>query len=267
MLAERDEVLRRETNEQSLRIRGEFASRGLGASGMVVGALIELQIDRLRKLVQAAVDIRREMSATVPELASPEQLAILRDRLHGVIDAQWTHLAGTLRQYGYTDDVPRILGSAQYDSTTLSLKSEADRGLRNVEDAYALGMLRPSGNGSIVINITGTVGGLNLGAIAGDMNAVVNAFGGQEGQALAQAIKRVTEAVAADNSSSPEERAEAIETLAAITDEAARPPERRRLHLVRALIARAGPLILKIPDMVDAWNRIESWFVPKPPGT
>lgn len=177
--------------------------------------------------------------------------------------------------YGYGgDDTHRILGSAQYDSTTLSIRSQVTRELKNIEDEVALGMHRstPPGPSAITVNISGgIVGGINLGAIAGDMNVAINAVQGAGGEALAQAMKRVTEAVASDTSLSPEKRAEAIEILTAITQEAAQPPERRKWHLVRSLAAQAGSIILKVPQLVDAWNtlhtQITGWFSQTPPGT
>lgn len=85
-LAERAEVLMKETHEESLRTRSDFAVRGLAVSGMVIAALIDAQVERIRKVARAACDIRREMCKTVPELASEEQLNSLRDRLHQRID-------------------------------------------------------------------------------------------------------------------------------------------------------------------------------------
>ncbi len=71
--AHNDQLLR-EVEEQSLRVQGEYASRGAGASSMVVAALLDLQISRLRALVRGACERRRTMCRTVPELGSEDQL-------------------------------------------------------------------------------------------------------------------------------------------------------------------------------------------------
>ncbi len=259
-LTERAEVLLREAEPKSL--------------GIDTLDLVKAEIERIRKLVRVGCDLRREMSKMFPELASAQHLNALRDRLHARIDAEWADIPDRLGSYTAGREQPTMwLDSKYYKHTPRELKTEVTRELANIADEVTLGMLKPTPSGSsIVVNITGgIVAGINLGAIAGDMNAAINTFQGPGGEALAQAIKQVTEAVATDTSLSPEARAEAIETLTAITQEAALPPERRKRHLVRSLITRAGSIILKVPQLVEAWNtlqtQITTWFGQTPPGT
>jgi hypothetical protein len=270
-----EERLAMETEVQSLNTREAYASKGASTSGGLIVVLMELQVTRLRAVVRGACERRRTMVRTVPELGYEDQINALRDRLSTWLDMQWGALPAMLSRYfGYVGVSAEVLQWVdRVSDTLLSLKNELARELDNIKDEVALGMHQPRSAGpGITITITGgTVGGVNLGSIIGDMNVAIDSVHQAGGETLAQAIKRVTEAIDNEASLNPDKRAEVIETLAAITQEAALPPQRRKWHLVRSLLAHAGTIILKVPQLVDAWTNLSTqvtkWFGQNPPGT
>lgn len=227
----------------------------------------DLYITYLRAVVRAACQRRRYMCRTVPELGVKAELDPLRDQLFRWLDAEWGALPGRLsRHFGGAGVPPEVLELVDASLGTLAnLKEEITRELDNLGDEIALDMHKPVAAASnITVNISGTVGGINFGNIAGDMNAAVNSLRGVEGELLARLLKQVTEGAANCDSLDPQERAESVEHLTAIAEEAVLPPERRKWRTVAVLVGRVGSILLKAPETIDSWNRLHAqlaaWF-------
>ncbi len=149
-LAKEGDRLRESVHEESLKTRSEFVKHGHGGGSSVLNAaLIGLEIDRLRKLAQAACDIRREMYKTVVELRAPAQIDALKGRIRSMIEGQWATLhAGIARLVGgpaKEDEIRRLLDSPQFQSEFDRIKAEADREIEIIRGEAAVGVHDPHG--------------------------------------------------------------------------------------------------------------------------
>lgn len=158
-LAKEGDRLRESVHEESLKTLSEFVKHGHGGgSGVFNAALIGLEIDRLRKLAQAACDIRRDMYKTVAELRDPAQLDALKGRIRSMIEGQWATLhTGIARLVGgpaQEGEIRRLLDSPQFNSEFDRIKAEADREIEIIRGEAALEVHDPQGtNGRVEENL------------------------------------------------------------------------------------------------------------------
>ncbi len=143
-LAKRADELAREVRRKSVEITSRFAAHGHGpGSGTIVAAIGEAEIERLRQLAQAACDIRRDLFKSVPELGSPEQLSLLRDKVHGMLDAQWRDLhVGIARLVGgvqHEGEVRRLV-DARFGAGLESIKAWVAREIEIISGECELGL-------------------------------------------------------------------------------------------------------------------------------
>lgn len=257
-VAAADSEIRTKAAQETAALRTDAQRRGVFHSGMHIAGQIKIQTQRLEELKNRWIVIRRELVRSIPELGSADQIAQLRQEIGQVLEAQWAHVADTVRRSvpGASDaDIERILGSGEYADTLLRLKSETERDLRILEGEVGLGMHAPAKPASsITVNIKdSTVAGLNLGTVMGDLNAAVQSIHEAGNAQLAKILKDLIERVAAD-ADLGEERRDAIESLTVISEEAALPADQRRPGMVRRLMSGLGPLLTRTAELAQIWQ-------------
>jgi hypothetical protein len=186
-----------------------------------------------------------------------------------MVSAQWATLhIGIARYVGgvqYEQDVRKmLLDFPSWSAAHSQIEAEAEREIAMITREVPLGMHRPSGLATTINISGGIVGGVNLGTIVGDMNtAMIPLQATAGGEEVAQALKRLTEAVAAADELG-EKRGEIIESLAVVTEEAALPPDRRKGHVVKGLLERMGPALSAVANLTQIWGAVypllANWF-------
>jgi hypothetical protein len=110
----------------------------------------------------------------------------------------------------------------------------------------------PSTRSPIILNIShSNIAGLNVDGVVGSIQATVNTLqtGGEE--KIAEALKALAEAIAAEATLSAETKRESLELLSGIGDELARPGDQRRPGVLRTIGASLKVLVSN-PDKVYA---------------
>ncbi len=107
-----------------------------------------------------------------------------------------------------------------------------------------------------IIHITNsTFGTLNTGDVLGSINSHVSTVTGQSAEDFRAAITEFARAVD-QNSHLPEEgRRTVLESIDVVAEEANRPPEKRRLRAVHALLAAVPGTIAVSGGAIEAWDR------------
>src|SRR5579859_4402995 len=156
-VAKRSEELLRQTERDSLEWRSRFVQHGhTGWSSPMVAKLLELQLERLRALVQYACQTRRELCNKFPKMCAPEMLLDLQNELHGRISAEQNHIphavAGLVGGPSEEPKVSQMLNSS-FETSLLLLRGDMERELKRIEHESNLGMLAPEQPASITVNI------------------------------------------------------------------------------------------------------------------
>jgi len=115
---------------------------------------------------------------------------------------------------------------------------------------------RPSATPAQVINVYGTVGTLNTGQVLGSIHSHVSAVtGSPTADAFREAIEELARLIAHDEALSDESRKEALEGIDLVAEEASRPPDKRRLGAVRAVLSALPGAIAISGGAIEAWDR------------
>ena len=109
---------------------------------------------------------------------------------------------------------------------------------------------------SQVINVYGTVGTLNTGQVLGNIQSHVSAVtGSPSADAFREAVEELAKLIAQDGAFSDASRREILESIDLVAEEASRPPEKRRLGAVRAVLSALPGAIAISGGAIEAWDR------------
>jgi hypothetical protein len=115
---------------------------------------------------------------------------------------------------------------------------------------------RPPAAPSQVINVYGTVGTLNTGQVLGNIQSHVSSVtGSPSADAFREAVEELAKLIAQDGAFSDESRREILESIDLVAEEASRPPEKRRLGAVRAVLSALPGAIAISGGAIEAWDR------------
>lgn len=100
----------------------------------------------------------------------------------------------------------------------------------------------------------GNIGNLNLGEVVGNIESRINSVMGPEAATFAEAVKALVEIVQTGAGLSDPDRAEAISYLDAISEEAERPLDKRRVAVVGAIVARLAQVMALAEATHNVWQ-------------
>src|SRR2546428_5490053 len=123
----------------------------------------------------------------------------------------------------------------------------------NGDAAPTIGPSRPKPARVAIYNY-GPVGTLNTGQVLGDIHSHVSAVTGVSAEAFREAIEKFAESIAHNQELSDENRQLVLESIDVAAEEAARPPEKRRLGVVRAMLAAVPGAIAVSGGAIEAWH-------------
>jgi len=236
------------------RIENEHAVKGLGRSGALLMARHERRLRTLEELVRERIRLEKD-EAEYP--LAPEDEETWNDELLETIMELTKDQEARLRQ-AFEEDCRRILGSASetlIDAASDPINKRRLLAIREVEimkdeRAHRKEATPPPAPSSVTLNISHSqIAGLNIGGTVGSIEATVNNLQTAGSAQLAEAIKKLAEAIPGSDGLKADDKRGSLELVSAMGDELARPPEKRRLTVLRnaardlkALLVHTGEL-------------------------
>lgn len=110
-----------------------------------------------------------------------------------------------------------------------------------------------------VINIhSSNVGNLNVGSQVGIINTNLQTMskGGDAEQKFAQALEEITQAIVSEASLSENQKQEAMQAIATLSQEATKKPEERSKGTIKALVGWLPTVISTADGLVTLWNNL-----------
>ncbi len=256
---EEEAQLLQRAQEECQRLRSNLQSRGVLHSSTLTGGVFQAYFKMLEDAVEARIRLRREITRTVRQLASPDHLARLGESLERYVDTRWLNLPGLMvrwcQEMASEEDLRRELTSGAWAGQAEHLNRRATHRLKVLEREVALGMMEPK-RPEVVLNITDSnVAGLNLGSVMGNIQAFVVSLQNEGNPDLARALKQLIEAVAATEALGAE-RTEVIESLTTIGEHAVLPQSQRRPGLVRTLMNSLGATLAHVANLAQIWSAV-----------
>jgi hypothetical protein len=98
------------------------------------------------------------------------------------------------------------------------------------------------------------VNSIVLGATVDKIESNINASRGIGGEQLAAALKAVTEACTGADELGPAQRSEALELIEFLSEQAAAPPDRRRVAVLRSAARALGAIMVGAATAGEVWN-------------
>lgn len=205
-----------------------MAARGLSQSGPRLVAEIEIIFSGIGSVIDQAVAYRKELGARVPALLTAGNLKVFQDKLNQYIDGgvNGVKQRSTIQPRGAGG--PVLVQIA--DQKAYSLKARLNQTLAALPLEVRLGMT-PSGQPNMAnIHISNnTIANLNLGSIIGDLNGSIHQLNTTGHDELAGKLGKLTEGIADCSDLNDGTRKEMLEHLAVVSEEAAKPMEKRKM--------------------------------------
>ena len=229
-------------------IKASHSARGILLSGATIRAITDARVALCETLIDCRLDARRKYGATNRALLSGERLNQLKTECLNTVESFATALNSIAA------DVPGLSNIPGHSETyTSPLRTKVEREIRRLEIEGKVGMI-DTAKGTTVLNISNSVvTGLNVGAVVGDMSTTVNHLQHQGNADVANAFKVLIEAFAGDEQLGNSRR-DVLEHLVVIGDEADKPPEKRRLGVVRSSFEHIRSLITVASQANQLWT-------------
>ena len=246
-----------DTEREVKAVQHETTVRGLLHSGGRHVKEMEIRFDKIVVgTIKAAISKRRELGAKFPELLTEPLLNQLKERLktraESFVEGQKTRatIGGTDRS-GIAG-VLVTLAKQKADGFKVLIGQEVEA----LRLEGRLGMHKQETK--VTFNISNsTIASLNLGTVVGDLTASVQALNNQGQQELARTIQLLAEALAGSTELPADRRKELMEHLSLVSEEVARPPEKRKMGLVKSSIAVLQAGLATASTIADLWKPVE----------
>jgi hypothetical protein len=102
-----------------------------------------------------------------------------------------------------------------------------------------------------------TIGQLNMGEVVGNIETNLKAVTGPSAEELAQVLKSLVEAIAADGALPDDAKREALQNIDVLASAAAQAPARRAIGPVKAVLTATGALLAAGSSAVSIWQAAE----------
>jgi hypothetical protein len=245
-------------------INNEHAARGMGRSGALVQQRHERRLQTLKSILVARIRLERDLEeypltredeeTWFPDLQE-SLIGILRDqgqRLsdHLVADEALALGRGALR--AYSEDA-----ATQINQLRLEYLYEANLMKGEREHRKKAPPAAPPAN--IVLNISQSqVAGLNVAGVVGTLQASLTTIQTGGEQRIAEALKALAEAIAADAALSNGAKAESLAHVSAMGEELSKPPEQRRPGVLRTMAGGLVGLIVHTDKVYAAYEILKT---------
>jgi hypothetical protein len=227
---------------------------GLRNSGNHLIEEMNLTFDSMRLSLEKAIGVRKEISVHVPEMLSTATLDDLAIRLSRYVDGA-SNAAMSPPEMDITGPV-RIAFSGRVQQRTEELRSFVARQILALKTEAQLGIPQSKNFQMTTYNISNNAN-VNLGTVIGDMNGSIQRLneGGQ--LQLAEALKKLTEAIISSTELETAKQKELLEHLELVSDEAAKPVEKRKMSLLKTSIETIKGMLLAGSQALALWQGVE----------
>ena len=259
LIGEKRKVFEREKAQQ-------WERQPMAQSASVVSGILQkwraYQID----LINAQIDIRRELALKEPVLASEEQLELLLSKIERSILMGYNQRAEKLREFAGGRQVSSAVLQAvaqAWERDDYSIIPDARNRLEQLKIEIRQGLHKPVANHMNIEINNSTVYQLNLGQILGDMNNAVTTLTQNGHTDIASALKGLIERIAASDDPALNKK-DVLEHLAFISQEAALSATDRKQGLVRTALSHVQTAVQAAATLSQAWTTfgpiIEGFF-------
>ncbi len=119
---------------------------------------------------------------------------------------------------------------------------------------------RPLGSGTrprqhVEVHNYGSLGTLNTGEVLGSIHSRASTVAGVSAEDFREAITAFARVIGENRDLPEERRGVVLESVDLVAEEASRPPEKRRLRAVHALLAAIPGAIAMSGGAIEAWDR------------
>ncbi len=246
--------LNREEGEMIARMKAQAAERGYLQSGRTLKELRRIRTEKLERLVDGCLDIRKEIAMQVPALGTGESLSQRLKELTGSLssafnglherEAPWLgqnpQVEGAIRQRN-DQEVARLTGRAQRRMEIM--KREITLNFHKKVELSA-GTLIDTGGGPAIINLS---------TIYGNVQQVIGNVSEGGHRELAELLQQLAKAIS-DAEALGQKRAAYLEQVQFIAKQAAQPPEARQANVVEGLLVG---LRARLADAADLSQILE----------
>jgi hypothetical protein len=236
------------------------ALRAAAATGSVLsGGTLKQELDIIFKSTEGAIEkaiaYRKELAAKAPELLQVfphlKDFHLRLDEMANgaMIALQQHHARPATKAYpaGAMDAIKQ-LAARRFQA----LKAKITREIQAMSLEGELGMHRDI---QPQINIShSTIANLNLGTVVGDLNGSIRFLSTTGQDELADAVRKLTEAVAISELT---DKKETLENLAYVTEQAALPKEQRKTGPLRATMNGIKDAVALASQLVPLWLKVE----------
>src|SRR6266849_6143100 len=227
------ERLNLKEQEQIRRTNADFAARGLLHSGPRLIALTKARIDKLQALIDARVEIRKDLARSFPELGHDDEL----EALSGQIMETLRHAGNLPHEALQADGAAQKAVKAQLEREIDGLRARAKSRIEILKLGVALKLHT---NDAPAPAVTVTTGGghaiLNVGNIYGNVQQVIGSVSEGGHRELADLLQQLAKAIN-DAEELGDERAAYLEQVQFIAKQVAEPVEARQSSVVKGLVA------------------------------
>jgi hypothetical protein len=248
-----DSTKLRDRKIQSL--HAELAAKGALQSGRGWLAESEIRWDSIWSVVETIIGVRKDLGRRVPDLLRHDHLNSLERKLAQLVDGTATAANDANARL----QIPAAGAALNQESATRAnaLRHRITTELTALELEARLGIHTPQ-NAALTVNISqSTIAALNLGTIVGDLTGTIHSLSNSGHQDLAEALGRVTEAVATSSEIPDSTRKNLIEHLAFVASESAAPSEHRKMGPLRASISTLQSGLTIATQLTGLWTAVE----------
>lgn len=223
--------LNQEQEKEIVRINSDMASRGLFNSGPRLKMVVDAQANRVQQIIDGRIATRRELARSFPAFCRKEELDELVISLERVI-----------AQFAETPDKDRIVQQEPVKIAMIKYRQQIAARLRShakteaeiLGREVALGMHDEPKPTGVSVNTGGGPALVNLGAIYGDVEQVINLINETGQRELADVLQQLAKAIS-EADALADERAELLQQVRFVAEQAAVPPQSRQTSVVKAV--------------------------------
>jgi hypothetical protein len=235
-----------------------FQVKGVGRSGALVQARHDRRVSTVRDVLAERFKLEQE-HPLAPEDATSWYDALVedirdainrsRERLLSAAESDWNRDLG--------NNLPSDVRS-RFDQDINQIKQEYLADARLLREERRLRHPGRAAGSTLMININHSqVAALNLGPVIGNIQGVISGLSAAGQRDLAEAIRALTEVIAAESSLQEVEKREAVELVSALGEEFARGAEQTRPGLLRTVAGRLAQIVSGIASAQGAYEAVK----------
>jgi len=227
--------------------RMELAHRGMSNSGVAGKQFVDIRVEGFEEFLGRVIELRREMITLAPELGSQYELDQLKSKLNHHADALPNSIRTFISQQPRGGGKIEITGQLPIMATTLKAKIAQKIDIVLKENRV---QRKPSGT----IHIAAGPGAIvNFGDVTNSIQSTLNKIGGA-GE-LTKALKELVEAIQASDELSDHKKAEVLESVEFVANQAAvDPAQRQKPNIIQTVWNGLGTTLANAANLAKIYD-------------